>query len=88
MRSRSARPLAALLLRPRNQPGPLREVSSGFNRLFERITHRYVSWSEVLIKKGVFVVVLLLVFGVAGGRFLKPSSDKLPARRRPGLRIC
>jgi len=72
--------LAALLLRPRKPSrGLLERFFGGFNRLFERITHRYVSWSEVLIKKGVFVVVLLLVFGVAAGVF----SSRVPTSFLP-----
>ena len=72
--------LAALLLRPRRPSrGLLARFFGGFNSLFERITHRYVSWSEVLIRKGVFVVVLLLVFGVAAGVF----SSRVPTSFLP-----
>src|SRR5258706_14661838 len=75
-----SRALAALLLRPRKPSGGLlQRLFGGFSRLFERITHRYVTWSEVLIKKGVFVVVLLLVFGVAAGVF----SSRVPTSFLP-----
>ena len=72
--------LAALLLRPRTPSrGLLRRFFDGFNRLFERITHKYVSWSGVLLRKSAFVVVLLLVFGVAAGFF----SSKVPTSFLP-----
>ncbi|MGA9669853.1 MAG: multidrug efflux RND transporter permease subunit [Terracidiphilus sp.] len=62
--------LAALLLRPR-QPsrGPLRRFFDGFNHLFDRLTKGYVDWSAVLVRKSAFVVVLLLIFGIAAGFF-------------------
>ena len=69
--------LAGLLLRPR-QPsrGILRRFFDAFNRMFEKLTHGYVRWSAVLVRKSAFVVVLLLVFGVAAGFFSShvPSS--------------
>jgi HAE1 family hydrophobic/amphiphilic exporter-1 len=62
--------LAALLLRPRKPSrGLLRRFFDAFNRFFERLTGRYVSWSGVLVRKSVFVAALLLVFGVAAGFF-------------------
>jgi HAE1 family hydrophobic/amphiphilic exporter-1 len=62
--------LAALLLRPRQESrGILQRFFNGFNRVFERLTQGYVSWSAVLIRKSVFVVVLLLVFGALAGFF-------------------
>ena len=69
--------LAALLLRPREEShGLLRRFFDWFNRVFERATDGYVSWSGVLLKKTVVVVVLLLAFSAAaaffGGRV--PSS--------------
>src|ERR1700733_6346457 len=62
--------LAALLLRPRERGhGLLRRFFDWFNRRFEQATDGYVHWSGVLLQKTVVVVVLLVVFGVAGGFF-------------------
>jgi HAE1 family hydrophobic/amphiphilic exporter-1 len=69
--------LAALLLKPKKPSrGLLRRFFDGFNRVFDRATERYVSWSAVLLKKTAVAVVLLLVFGVAGAFFANrtPSS--------------
>jgi len=69
--------LAALLLRPRKAShGLLRRFFDWFNRVFERATDGYVRWSAVLVRKTVVVVVLLVLFAVAGGFFAKlvPSS--------------
>jgi HAE1 family hydrophobic/amphiphilic exporter-1 len=62
--------LAALLLKPKKESGGLlRTFFDWFNRVFERATDGYVGWSAVLVKKTVVVVVMLAVFGVAGGFF-------------------
>jgi HAE1 family hydrophobic/amphiphilic exporter-1 len=47
-----------------------------FNRIFERATEGYVSWSAVLVKKTAVVAMLLAVFCVAGFFFASriPSS--------------
>ena len=69
--------LAALLLRPKQEShGLLRRFFDWFNRVFERATEGYVSWSAVLVKKTAVVVVLLLAFCVAAGFFANriPSS--------------
>ncbi|MCU1314938.1 MAG: transporter, partial [Candidatus Acidoferrum typicum] len=69
--------LAALLLRPRTQSrGLMRRFFEWFNRWFERATEGYVRWSAALLRKAVLVVVLLVVFGLAGGFFANrvPSS--------------
>ncbi|HKM66442.1 MAG TPA: efflux RND transporter permease subunit [Candidatus Acidoferrum sp.] len=69
--------LAALLLRPRESSGGLlKKFFNWFNRVFDRATNGYVSWSAVLVKKSSFVVVLLLAFCVAAGFCAKrvPSS--------------
>jgi HAE1 family hydrophobic/amphiphilic exporter-1 len=69
--------LAALLLRPREEShGLLRRFFDWFNRVFERATEGYVSWSGVLLKKTAVVIVLLLVFCIAAGFFANrvPSS--------------
>jgi HAE1 family hydrophobic/amphiphilic exporter-1 len=62
--------LSALLLRPKEEShGLLRRFFDWFNRVFERATDGYVSWSAVLLKKTAVVVVLLLAFSVAAGFF-------------------
>ncbi len=69
--------LAALLLRPKEPSrGLLRRFFDWFNRRFEQATDSYVHWSGVLLQKTVVVIVLLVVFGVAGGFFASrvPSS--------------
>ncbi|MFZ1011045.1 MAG: multidrug efflux RND transporter permease subunit [Candidatus Sulfotelmatobacter sp.] len=69
--------LAALLLKPREEShGLLRRFFDWFNRVFERATDGYVSWSGVLLRKTAVMVVLLLAFGVAAGFFANrvPSS--------------
>jgi HAE1 family hydrophobic/amphiphilic exporter-1 len=69
--------LAALLLRPKTESqGLLRRFFDWFNRIFERATEGYVSWSAVLLQKTVLVVLLLVGFGVATGFFANrvPSS--------------
>src|SRR5271168_740345 len=69
--------LAALLLKPKTPSrGLLRRFFDWFNRVFERATEGYVSWSAVLVQKTVVVVVLLLVFSLAGFFFASriPSS--------------
>jgi len=72
--------LAALLLRPRKPSrGLLQRFFDRFNRLFERLTERYVGWSAVLVKKSAVVAVLLLVFGLAAGFF----SSRIPTSFLP-----
>jgi HAE1 family hydrophobic/amphiphilic exporter-1 len=72
--------LAALLLRPREPSrGLLRRFFDAFNRLFQRLTNGYVSWSGVLVRKSAFVAVLLLVFGIAAGFF----SSRVPTSFLP-----
>ena len=69
--------LAALLLRPRKASrGLLRRFFDWFDRVFERATEGYVSWSGMLLKKTAVVVVLLLAFCGAAGFFANrvPSS--------------
>jgi len=62
--------LAALLLKPKKESGGLlRRFFDWFNRVFERATNGYVSWSAVLVKKTVVMVVILAVFAAAGGFF-------------------
>src|SRR2546427_274266 len=69
--------LAALLLRPKKESrGVLQRFFDWFNRVFERATEGYVRWSAVLVRNTVVVVVLLVLFCVAGGFFASriPSS--------------
>jgi HAE1 family hydrophobic/amphiphilic exporter-1 len=69
--------LAAMLLRPRGQPrGVLGRLGRGFNRLFGRATHGYVSVNARLVRKLIIPLALLLVvagISVAIGRKL-PSG--------------
>jgi HAE1 family hydrophobic/amphiphilic exporter-1 len=69
--------LAALLLRPKERSqGLLRRFFDRFNRVFDRATDGYVRWSGVLLQKTLVVVVLLVVFSIAGVFFANrvPSS--------------
>lgn len=59
--------LAALLLKPKKaSTGLMRRFFDWFNRLFDRATDGYVSWSAVLLKKSIVALVLLVVFAGAG----------------------
>src|SRR6202522_117143 len=72
--------LAALLLRPKQEShGLLRRFFDWFNRVFERANDGYVRWSGVLLRKTAVVLVLLVVFGVAGGFF----ANRLPSSFLP-----
>src|SRR6266545_2370737 len=52
--------LAALLLRPRKEArGPLARAFGAFNRVFQRATRGYVSWTHGLIRKAVVAVGIL-----------------------------
>ena len=73
--------LAGLLLRPEpagggERRGPLGKFFGVFNRYWERATDGFVRWSDVVIRKGAVVLVLLVVCGLAGIFFAKrlPSS--------------
>ncbi|MEZ5533481.1 MAG: multidrug efflux RND transporter permease subunit [Steroidobacteraceae bacterium] len=60
--------LCALLLKPRTPaPGILGRFFAWFNRAFGRTTERYVSVSELAIRKGSLSMVLLGVFVVVAG---------------------
>jgi HAE1 family hydrophobic/amphiphilic exporter-1 len=69
--------LAALLLKPRKESqGPLARFFAWFNRVFGRVTHGYVHWSDLLIRRSILSLVLLggvLVLAILAGRHL-PSS--------------
>jgi hydrophobe/amphiphile efflux-1 (HAE1) family protein len=72
--------LAALLLRPREEShGVLQRFFNWFNRVFERANEGYVSWSGVLLKKTLVMVVLLIAFCVAAGFF----SSRVPSSFLP-----
>ncbi len=69
--------LSAMLLRHRQKSkGPLGKFFDWFNRIFERMTGGYVSWSHILIRR--WVIALLLLAGISviavrmGGRL--PTS--------------
>jgi HAE1 family hydrophobic/amphiphilic exporter-1 len=60
--------LAALLLRPRKESkGLIARFFGAFNRLFEKVTHGYVSLSHTLIRKSVIAVLILVAFAVVSG---------------------
>src|SRR5580658_7206079 len=63
--------LAGLLLRPKpaegtERRGPLAKFFGVFNRYWERATVGFVRWSDVVIRKGAVVLVVLVVCGLAG----------------------
>ena len=72
--------LCALLLRPRKAArGPLGWFFGKFNRVFGRVTDRYVSASRFAIRKSGVSMVLLVVFAGAAGLFgSRLSSGFLP----------
>src|SRR5258705_69976 len=72
--------LSALMLRPRKEArGPLAGFFGAFNRWFEKATHRYVSISRGLIRKGVIAVLILGGFGLVDGFF----GNRLPTSFLP-----
>jgi HAE1 family hydrophobic/amphiphilic exporter-1 len=72
--------LAALLLKPKEEShGLLRRFFDWFNRVFDRATEGYVSWSAVIVKKSVVAIVMLVVFAAAGGFF----ASKVPTSFLP-----
>ena len=72
--------LAALLLRPReNRGGLLRKFFDWFNRTFERATNTYVKVCGALLRKSVFALFLLFLFGGAAAFF----SGKVPSSFLP-----
>jgi HAE1 family hydrophobic/amphiphilic exporter-1 len=65
--------LAVLLLKPRQESkGILGRFFGGFNRLFDKVMHGYVTWSHALIRKAVMGTLILVAFilmdGVIGWR--------------------
>ena len=72
--------LSALLLRPRKKGrGPLGKFFGWFNRIFGRATEGYVRWSEVLIRKSVIALAILVAFGLAAFFF----SNRVPTSFLP-----
>jgi hydrophobic/amphiphilic exporter-1 (mainly G- bacteria), HAE1 family len=76
--------LAGLLLRkPEHQagkrPGLLGKFFGAFNGYWDRTTHGFVRWSDVVIRKGALVLVLLAVCG-AGALFF---AGRLPSSFLP-----
>jgi HAE1 family hydrophobic/amphiphilic exporter-1 len=68
--------LSALVLKPKAESkGSLAAFFRWFNRIFERGTESYVKGSAMLIRKSVFAMILLALFGAAG-LFV---SSKLPS---------
>jgi len=72
--------LAGMLLRPiqpgSERRGPLGKFFGFFNRYWERATDGFVHWSDVVIRKGALVLVLLVVCGLGAIFFVGhlPSS--------------
>jgi HAE1 family hydrophobic/amphiphilic exporter-1 len=59
--------LAALILKPKREArGPLARFFGWFNRLFDHATNGYVWASGALLRKSVFSLVLVLLFGAIG----------------------
>jgi HAE1 family hydrophobic/amphiphilic exporter-1 len=58
--------LSALILRPRTKSGgPLGGFYDWFNRVYGRVTHGYVGFSAVLIRKSAFSLFFLLLVALA-----------------------
>ncbi|HTA43890.1 MAG TPA: efflux RND transporter permease subunit [Bryobacteraceae bacterium] len=76
--------LAGLLLRPvpaevSKHRGPLGKFFGIFNRYWERATDGFVRWSDVVIRKGALVLVLLVVCGLGAFFF----AGRLPSSFLP-----
>ena len=57
--------LAALLLKPKKKSrGPLAQFFAWFNRVFARVTHGYVSFSAVLLRKAFIGIAFLVIMGI------------------------
>ncbi|MBO0862693.1 MAG: efflux RND transporter permease subunit, partial [Chloracidobacterium sp.] len=60
--------LSALLLRPRKKSrGALARIFAGFNRIFDKATNGYISWSHALIRKSAIGVLIIALFAVVDG---------------------
>ena len=72
--------LAALLLKPRKeQRGLTGRFFGGFNRVFEKVMHGYLTWSHALIRKAVIAVMILVGFALLDGLI----GSRLPASFLP-----
>src|SRR5467141_907934 len=73
--------LAALLLRPKDSTrgGMLKKFFNWFNNTFRNATSAYVRVCGFLIRKSVFALILLVIFGAAAGFF----SSKVPSSFLP-----
>jgi HAE1 family hydrophobic/amphiphilic exporter-1 len=72
--------LSALLLRPRRKTrGPLGWFYDRFNRIFGHVTHGYVTWSRLAIRKTLLSFGLLTALAVGAGFF----GSKLPSSFLP-----
>lgn len=72
--------LSALLLRPRKKTrGPLGWFYDRFNRVFGIVTHGYVSWSRLAIRKTALSFALLVALAVGAGLF----GSRLPSTFLP-----
>src|SRR6201988_1912960 len=72
--------LASLLLRPRKKArGPLGWFYDRFNRVFGSVTHGYVNWSRMAIRKAGLSFALLGVLAVGAGLF----GSRLPSAFLP-----
>jgi hydrophobic/amphiphilic exporter-1 (mainly G- bacteria), HAE1 family len=72
--------LCALLLRPRKQSrGPIPHFFGAFNRLFERITERYVYIASILTRRAALLVTFLVLFSAIALFF----GEKLPTSFLP-----
>ncbi len=64
--------LAALLLRPKKKGGgPLNRFYDGFNRAYGRVTHGYVGFSAVLLRKSGISLLFLFIVALGVGWFGK-----------------
>jgi hydrophobic/amphiphilic exporter-1 (mainly G- bacteria), HAE1 family len=60
--------LAALMLRPRKRSnGPLAKFFGWFNRGFTKMTGGYVKWSDILVRRWVIAMILLVGLSVVAG---------------------
>ena len=60
--------LSALLLRPRKKSkGLMGRFFDWFNRTFEKITGKYVSWSRILIRRSAIAMLFLLAAAIFAG---------------------
>ncbi|HXV62803.1 MAG TPA: multidrug efflux RND transporter permease subunit [Vicinamibacteria bacterium] len=62
--------LSAMLLRPaKPMRGPLGWFFGAFNRLFERTTNGYVKGAQILVRRSILTILIVLVVAVGAGLF-------------------